>query len=62
MAREMKHTKVAQLLGQNLKEEKATLKKMESFSATVKPSEMMNKEQQEKAGANAKASRSRRAA
>jgi ferritin-like metal-binding protein YciE len=32
LAREMKHTKVAQLLSQNLKEEKATLKKMEGFS------------------------------
>jgi ferritin-like metal-binding protein YciE len=61
MAREMKHTKVAQLLNQNLKEEKATLKKMEAFSKKVRPSEMMNEEQQEKAG-NAKSSRSRRAA
>lgn len=62
MAREMKHTKVAQLLGQNLKEEKAMLKKMENFSEKVKPNEMMNEEQQERAGANAKSSRSRRAA
>ena len=62
MAREMKHTKVAQLLSQNLKEEKATLQKMEGFSERVKPNEMMNEEQQEKAGANAKSSRSRRAA
>ena len=62
MAREMKHTKVAQLLKQNLKEEKATLKKMEAFSEKVKPSEMMNEEQQKKAAANATSSRSRRAA
>jgi ferritin-like metal-binding protein YciE len=62
MAREMKHTKVAQLLNQNLKEEKATLKKMEAFSEKVKPNEMMNEEQQGKAEANAKSSRSRRAA
>jgi ferritin-like metal-binding protein YciE len=62
MAREMKHTKVAQLLNQNLKEEKATLKKMEAFSEKVKPNEMMSEEQQGKAEANAKSSRSRRAA
>lgn len=62
MAREMKHTKVAQLLGQNLKEEKATLKKMQAFSKKVKPNEMMNEEQQERASAKPKSSRSRRAA
>src|SRR5437763_10521366 len=62
MAREMKHTQVARLLNQNLKEEKATLKKMEAFSEKVKPNEMMTEEQQGKAGANAKSSRSRRAA
>src|SRR5438034_3381395 len=48
MAREMKHSKVAQLLSQNLKEEKATLKKMEGFSDRVKPNEMMSQEQQQK--------------
>jgi ferritin-like metal-binding protein YciE len=62
MAREMKHTKVAQLLGQNLKEEKATLKKMQAFSKKVKPNEMMNEEQQERASAKPRSSRSRRAA
>ena len=62
MAREMKHTKVAQLLKQNLKEEKATLKKMEAFNERVKPNEMMNEEQQKKAAANATSSRSRKAA
>jgi len=62
MAREMKHTQVARLLNQNLKEEKATLKKMEAFSEKVKPNEMMTEEQQGKAGASAKSSRSRRAA
>ena len=62
MAREMKHSKVAQLLSQNLKEEKATPKKMEGFSKKVKPNEMMNEEQREKASATAKSSRSRRAA
>src|SRR5437763_7874633 len=62
MAREMKHTKVAQLLGQNLKEEKATLKKMEGFSEKVKPAQMMNEEQRQKAPASSKSSRGRRAA
>src|SRR5437588_3368727 len=62
MAREMKHTKVAQLLSQNLKEEKATLKKMKAFSEKVKPNEMMSEEQEEKASASPKSSRSKRAA
>ncbi|PYV55115.1 MAG: hypothetical protein DMG90_17310 [Acidobacteria bacterium] len=62
MAREMKHTKVAQLLGQNLKEEKATLKKMEGFSDRVKPNEMMTEEQRQKAVASAKTSGRKRAA
>jgi ferritin-like metal-binding protein YciE len=62
MAREMKHTKVAQLLTQNLKEEKATLKKMEAFSEKVKPNEMMTEEQEQKAVARGKASHGRRAA
>lgn len=44
-AREMKHTKVAQLLSANLKEEQAALKKMEGFEKTIKPREMMTEEQ-----------------
>jgi ferritin-like metal-binding protein YciE len=62
MAREMKHSKVAQLLGQNLKEEKATLKKMENFSEKVKPNEMMNEEQQRKASSSSKITGRRRVA
>src|SRR5438309_5830066 len=61
LAREMKHTKVVQLLSQNLKEEKATLKKMEAFSKKVKPKEMMNQEQRRKASSSA-GTRKRRAA
>jgi ferritin-like metal-binding protein YciE len=61
MAREMKHTKVAQLLSQNLKEEKATLKKMEAFSEKVKPNEMMNEEQQRKASSYSNSRRKRAA-
>jgi ferritin-like metal-binding protein YciE len=61
LAREMKHTKVAQLLNQNLKEEKATLKKMEGFSKKVKPAEMMNGEQEQKASGSSRG-RTRRAA
>jgi ferritin-like metal-binding protein YciE len=40
MAKMMGHTKAAQLLGQNLKEEEATLKKMEGFSKKLKPEKM----------------------
>jgi ferritin-like metal-binding protein YciE len=61
MAREMKHNKVAQLLNQNLKEEKVTLKKMETFHKKVKPNQMMTDEQQQKASANNKRSRKRAA-
>src|SRR3954470_5604651 len=62
MAREMKHTKVAQLLSQNLKEEKATLKKMEAFSQKVKPAQMMSEEQEQKSSAGSKSSRKKKAA
>jgi len=62
MAREMKHTKVAQLLSQNLKEEKATLKKMEAFSQKVKPARMMSEEQEQKSSAGSKSSRKKKAA
>jgi len=62
LAPEMKHTKVVQLLNQNLKEEKATLKKMDGFSKKVKPNEIMNEEQQQRASFSARSARSRRAA
>jgi hypothetical protein len=62
MAREMKHTKVAQLLSQNLQEEQAALKKMEGFRKTIKPNEMMNEEQQKKAQAASSSSRGKRVA
>src|SRR5438552_16001133 len=62
MAREMKHTKVAQLLAQNLKEEKETLRKMEAFSKRVKPAEMMNEEQTQKSSAAGASGRKKRAA
>jgi ferritin-like metal-binding protein YciE len=52
MAREMKHTKVARLLGENLREEKAALRKMETFSEKIKPNEMMTEEQQRKSAAS----------
>jgi ferritin-like metal-binding protein YciE len=57
MARELKHTKVARLLRQNLKEEKATLKKMEGFSEKVKPAKMMTEQQEQRAEAASKSSR-----
>ena len=62
LAREMKHSKVAQLLSQNLKEEKATLKKMEGFSDRVKPNEMMSQEQQQKSSPAGRTVRRKRAA
>ena len=52
MAREMKHAKVAKLLGQNLKEENAALRKMEGFSKKIKPNEMMNEEERRKSAAS----------
>ena len=57
MAREMRHSKVAQLLNQNLRQEAATLKKMKSFSKKVKPAQMMSEEEQdqsERSGRRAK--------
>ena len=45
MAREMKHTKVAKLLRQNLAEEKAALRKLEDLNKKVKPEIMMPEEQ-----------------
>jgi ferritin-like metal-binding protein YciE len=56
MAREMKHTKVAQLLSQNLKEEQATLKKMESFHKKIKPEQMMSEEEEEQASQSERSS------
>jgi len=47
MAREMKHTEVAKLLRENLKEEQATLKKLESLSDKIKPEQMMAEEEEE---------------
>ena len=59
LARAMKHNKVVQLLTQNLKEEKETLRKMEALSKKIKPEEMMSEEQRRKLPQPA---RSRRAA
>lgn len=60
MATEMGHTKVTRLLRENLKEERATLKKMEGFSKKIKPEDMMNEEQEQRA--QAASGRSRKAA
>ena len=62
MAREMKHSKVAQLLNQNLKEEKETLRKMEAFSKRVKPNEMMSEEERQKVSSAGASGRRKRAA
>ncbi len=60
MAREMKHSKVAQLLSRNLKEEQATLKKMESFHKKIKPEQMMTEEEEEQAASSERSSSGRR--
>ena len=62
MAREMKHTKVAQLLSQTLKEEQATLKKMEAFQKKLKPEQIMTEDQQEKAATSSGKKNRKRAA
>ena len=46
LARMMKHSKAAQLLSQNLKEEQATLKKMSAFSKKLKPEQMGMQEEE----------------
>ena len=46
MARMMGHKKAVQLLTQNLKEEQATLKKMDMFSKKLKPEQMGMEEEQ----------------
>ena len=48
MAKGMKHTQVAKLLSQNLREEQAALKKLEGFSKKVKPEQLMSPEEEEK--------------
>lgn len=45
----MKHTKAVQLLTQNLKEEEATLKKIEALSKRLKPENLGMEEKQEEA-------------
>lgn len=57
MAQMMGHKKAVQLLTQNLKEEQATLKKMDGFSKKLKP-EQMGMEEEEEQGARRGASRS----
>ena len=47
MAKEMKHTQVARLLTQNLKEEQAALRKLEGLSKKVKPEQMTSPEEEE---------------
>src|SRR5205085_12235252 len=57
MARAMKHTKIAQLLNQNLKEEKAALKKMEGFEKKIKPNQMMDAAQEARARESSRSKR-----
>ena len=59
LARELRENKIVKLLGQTLKEEQATLKKMEQFEKKIKP-EQMGGEVEEEEGTRSR--RSRRAA
>jgi ferritin-like metal-binding protein YciE len=72
-ADQMGHTKASKLLTQNLKEEQATLKKMQSFSKKLKPQNMgmdeeedseeemsMNDDSQQSSNGSRKKSSSRR--
>ena len=61
MARTMKHSKVTQLLTQNMKEEKAALKKLEALDKKIKPSEMMTAEEAKKSRASSAAKRKKAA-
>ena len=47
LAEELGENKVAKLLGQTLKEEEATLKKMQQFEKKVKPEQMGEEEEEE---------------
>jgi ferritin-like metal-binding protein YciE len=49
LSRAMKHTKVTQLLNQNLREERAALRKLESLGTKIKPQDMMSAEQRKRA-------------
>ena len=50
LARMMKHTKAVQLLTQNLKEEQATLKKVEMLARKLKPENMGMEEEEQQGG------------
>jgi ferritin-like metal-binding protein YciE len=65
LARDMGHNKAVKLLQQNLKEEQATLKKMQGFSKKIKPEQSGMEEEEEEGGRKQSRSsgrRSRRAA
>ena len=50
LAEELGENKIAKLLGQTLKEEEATLKKMQQFEKKVKPEQMGDEAEEEEAG------------
>ncbi len=62
LARDMKHNKAVKLLQQNLKEEQATLKKMQSFSKKIKPERSGMEEEEERQSSSSRRRSSRRAA
>jgi ferritin-like metal-binding protein YciE len=66
LARDMGHTKAVKLLQQSLKEEQATLKKMQGFAKKIKPEQSGMEEEEEESGRkrsrSASSKRTRRAA
>jgi ferritin-like metal-binding protein YciE len=56
LAQQMGHSKVERLLNQNLKEEQATLKKMQGFEKKLKPQNMGMEDEEEDTGEYAEAS------
>ena len=53
LARMMKHSEAVRLLTQNLKEEQATLKKVEAFAKSLKPKNLGMEEKEEQGGRKA---------
>jgi len=66
LARDMGHNKAVKLLQQNLKEEQATLKKLQGFAKKIKPEQSGMEEEEEESGQRSRSAsgnrRTRRAA
>lgn len=60
LARDMGHNKAVKLLQQNLKEEQATLKKMQGFAKKIKPEQSGMEEEEGESGQRSRSGSSRR--